>query len=64
MHATCLIIFHDLGMRPGPESNWGPLDIRLSVKLKCHYDGPTLSGGHPFDNTRPLSPLLTILCFH
>ena len=26
MHETCLIIIHDPGMRPGPESNWGPLD--------------------------------------
>ena len=26
MHETCLIIIHDPGMRPGPESNRGPLD--------------------------------------
>ena len=26
MHATCLIIIHDPGMRQGPKSNWGPLD--------------------------------------
>ena len=26
MHETCLIIIHDPGMRPGPESNQGPLD--------------------------------------
>ena len=26
MHATCLIIIHDPGRRPGPESNQGPLD--------------------------------------
>ena len=26
MHATCLIIIHDPGMRPGLESNRGPLD--------------------------------------
>ena len=24
MHETCLIIIHDPGMRPGPESNRGP----------------------------------------
>ena len=26
MHETCLIIILDPGMRPGPESNRGPLD--------------------------------------
>ena len=26
MHETCLIIIHDPGMRPGLESNQGPLD--------------------------------------
>ena len=26
MHETCLIIIHEPGMRPGPESNRGPLD--------------------------------------
>ena len=26
MHETCLIIIHDPGMRPGPQSNRGPLD--------------------------------------
>ena len=26
MHETCLIIIHDPSMRPGPESNRGPLD--------------------------------------
>ena len=27
MHETCFIIIHDPGMRPGPESNRGPLDF-------------------------------------
>ena len=27
MHATCLTIIHDPGMRPGQESNRGPLDL-------------------------------------
>ena len=31
MHETCLIIIHDPGMRPGPESNQGPLDQRTSA---------------------------------
>ena len=31
MHETCLIIIHDPGMRPGPESNRGPLDKRTSA---------------------------------
>ena len=26
MHETCIIIIHNPGMRPGPESNRGPLD--------------------------------------
>ena len=29
MHYTCIIIIHDPGMRPGPESNRGPLLILL-----------------------------------
>ena len=31
MHETCLIIIHHPGMRRGPESNRGPLDLRMSA---------------------------------
>ena len=34
MHYTCLIIIHDPDLRPGPESNQGPLDKRMSA-LPC-----------------------------
>ena len=36
MHETCLIIIHDPGMRPGLESNRGPLDECSTTELTLH----------------------------
>ena len=52
MHETCLIIIHDPGIRPGPESDRGPLDYLRTVKLKAQRE--TL-GVNTYDKRKALN---------